>query len=158
MTEDGWLERFVVESNKIEGIMRTAESEMQVCRDFLKLNLIVVNDMERFVHQIQPDAVLRNKVGLDVRVGAYVPPPGGFEIENKLHALLAQTFHRPNPYQTHIDYENLHPFTDGNGRSGRVLWLWMMLRGDSLNAESAKTLGFLHTFYYQTLRAADERR
>ena len=36
-----------------------------------------------------------------------------------------------------------HPFTDGNGRSGRALWLWQM--------NNHAPFGFLHTFYYQTL-------
>jgi hypothetical protein len=39
------------------------------------------------------------------------------------------------------------PTTDGNGRSGRALWLWCM-RGRA-------PLGFLHQFYYQTLGAAE---
>lgn len=42
--------------------------------------------------------------------------------------------------------------TDGNGRSGRALWAWMMLcRGGSYGRAKVIELGFLHTFYYQTL-------
>lgn len=48
------------------------------------------------------------------------------------------------PWEVHIAYEMLHPFTDGNGRSGRMLWAWQMRNFP---------LDFLHTFYYQTLNA-----
>lgn len=30
--------------------------------------------------------------------------------------------------QTHLAYEQLHPFIDGNGRSGRLVALWLLLR------------------------------
>lgn len=33
----------------------------------------------------------------------------------------------------------------------RALWLWMMLRSE--RAEAARQLGFLHTWYYQSLEA-----
>ena len=50
-------------------------------------------------------------------------------------------------YVLHCRYESLHPFTDGNGRSGRALWLWMM------GGIEEAPLGFLHTWYYQSLEA-----
>ncbi|MEE8607239.1 MAG: Fic family protein, partial [Nitrospiraceae bacterium] len=56
------------------------------------------------------------------------------------------------PYTVHLAYEDLHPWTDGNGRSGRLLWLWMMVKRDG----QMPPLGFLHTFYYSTLVASHD--
>lgn len=136
---------FVRESNRIEGIGREpTEQEVNAHRDFLKLQFIRVEDLENLVSVLQPGAKLREEAGMDVRVGDYVAPRGGPEIVERLSSLL-RSMQSQGAYDTHLAYEHLHPFTDGNGRSGRALWLWQM-GGDA-------PLGFLHRFYYQTLRA-----
>lgn len=66
-----------------------------------------------------------------------------------LEQILSRAHRGSTPYDVHQQYETLHPFTDGNGRSGRALWLWQMIR-DGQRAQ----LGFLHTWYYQSLREA----
>lgn len=136
---------FIQESNKIEGILSAVISkEVEAYRDFLRLDTITVKDLEEFVSVIQPNAELRRRVGMNVRVGNHFPPVGGHDIEIQLVCLL-KVIKVSDPYETHLDYETLHPFTDGNGRSGRALWLWQM-GGEA-------PLGFLHQFYYQTLDA-----
>ena len=134
---------FVRESNKIEGIIRPpTEDELAAHDRLLRLDKITVGDMEAFVKLVQPDAILRRSVGLNVRVGSHVPPPGGPDIERSLENLLSNTDGR-HPFGVHCEYEALHPFTGGNGRSGRALWLWAMNR--KREGPRARTLGFLHT-------------
>ena len=140
------MEDFVKESNKIEGILRPPRvSEVNVHEGFLALAKPSAADLMYFVSVVEPGAILRNKPGLNVRVGSYSPPVGGPNVEITLRNLLHSKY---SPYLLHIEYELLHPFTDGNGRSGRALWLHRM--GGIKDAP----LGFLHTFYYQTLERA----
>ena len=142
---------FVAESNRIEGIHREPTySEIDEHERFIALDRITVADMEQFVSVYQPDAQLRDKPGLNVRIGNHYPPPGGIDIRHALECILIDADgDRDDPYTTHVRYETLHPFTDGNGRSGRVLWAWQMC-----NHRDGYPLGFLHQFYYQGLSGA----
>lgn len=139
------LEDFVRESNRIEGILRDpTEEEIKAHHEFLATPHPNIAAVRRLVAVLQPNAALRDRVGMDVRVGNHIPPRGGPEIASRLGNLLIH-MEKHGAYKTHIAYEDLHPFMDGNGRSGRALWLWLM-GGDA-------PWGFLHKFYYQTLDA-----
>lgn len=142
------LKQFVTESNAIEGICRDpTPEELDAHEMLLDAACVDVELLAQFVDTIQPGAVLRDQVGLDVRVGNYFPPEGGAKIREELEALLAEMERgvHLNVWPLHIKYESLHPFTDGNGRSGRALWL----RG--IGGPEYLGVNFLQSFYYQTL-------
>ncbi len=144
MEEDDAI-KFITESNMIEGIHREPTScEVEAHLKFMELEGVAIPDLEEFVSVYQPDARLRNQLGMNVRVGNHVPPAGGPEIYGQL-AVRLEFLLENTPYQNHMYYEKLHPFTDCNGRSGRMLWMWQFARMDEL------PLGFLHTWYYQSL-------
>lgn len=140
---------FVAESNRIEGITRPVkDEELLAHEEFLRLKEVGVADLGVLVRVLAPHAKLRS-LHRRVRVGNHYPPKGGPEILYKLAGLLTKIGSGAiAPWQAHIEYETLHPFTDGNGRSGRALWAWQMRNA---GAERFVTMGFLHLFYYQTL-------
>lgn len=144
----GGLHDFVAESNRIEGITRPpTDEEIAAHAAFVSLQRIRVADLVGFVETVA-GAQPRFREGMNVRVGNHLPEPGGEGIRKGLLRILQSPSISPGgPWITHVAYERLHPFMDGNGRSGRALWAWMRLRED----RDPFVLGFLHSAYYEAL-------
>ena len=149
------LLEFIEESNTIEGIEDAMRSEeLEAYKDFLAQDEVNVTMLEKFV-QVVAGAKLRGFDGMNVGVGNFVPPPGGVDLVFRLEGLLGGINAGDiKPFQAHCVYEKLHPFMDGNGRSGRVLWLWHMAKDKQVDPlDVIYHIGFLHQFYYQSLEA-----
>ena len=70
-----------------------------------------------------------------IRGAEHIPPAPGVLpslmaqfVYNYEHTVFSSPFERAA--QAHIDFERIHPFSDGNGRTGRVLINYEMLRND----------------------------
>lgn len=149
ITKDSLL-WFIRESNRIEGILRECNPrELNASEAFLALPIITVADACALVDAYAPGAKLRDKLGMDVRVGRHFPSSGGPHIRLTLERFLLDIRDGAwSPFGAHKVYESIHPFMDGNGRSGRMIWLWQMQREGYDGS-----LGFLHKWYYQSLEA-----
>lgn len=149
------LVAFIAESNRIEGITRRPNAaEIRAHETFLDARDLDIELVEKFVETVA-GAKLRERKGMDVYVGKRIPPHGGYWVKEQLIDLLIKVnccdLTAP---EAHIKYETLHPFMDGNGRSGRAIWLWQMIHQD--HGVDPYGLPFLHRFYYQTLDLAPE--
>lgn len=149
---------FVRESNRIEGITRApTKAELRAHDDLWSIiDDMTLDAVMTFQSAIAPGKPIRDRVGMNVRVGNYTAPMGGRNIVIELMGLIGK-INTPNqrmgnvytPWKLHLRFERLHPFMDGNGRTGRALWAWHMMQiGDDPFA-----IPFLHRFYYQTLEA-----
>ena len=142
------LVAFVRESNAIEGIFRNpTQEEIEATSNFCQLSEVTLERLCQLQAVYAPGMPLRAERGMDVRVGNYIAPRGGPEIKERLVALLMTLEGHKNPWLWHQDYETLHPFCDGNGRTGRALWAWHMQH----LGRQPFALSFLHRWYYQTL-------
>jgi len=69
-----------------------------------------------------------------VRVGRYLPPPP-HEVSGLMRELLDWWNHQASAWSPvvssailHYRFEEIHPFADGNGRTGRMIALWELYR------------------------------
>ncbi len=97
------------------------------------------SDMILFLHKmlisnIQDDIAGRfRRDGEYVRVGKYIAPASE-EIPGKLQKMLAEYNGATHEgiikriARLHLSFENLHPFNDGNGRIGRVINNYLLIR------------------------------
>ena len=149
------LSDFVIESNRIEGITRDGEDlqrDIEAHEYLLNQDELTVQNISDFVYAVS-GAKLRNKSGMNVFIGDHKPIDGSEEVERQLFFLLVDICANAlTPYEAHCRYETLHPFMDGNGRSGRVIWLWHAGQNSIGDWEDVIfRRGFLHNWYYQSL-------
>lgn len=140
---------FLEESLRIEGIKRAPNPfEMDATEEFLNRKKITVKNVSDLALTYDPKAKLRNKEGMNIIVGKHRPPSGSPVLAKNLEAILDMISKNAfTPYECHKLFETLHPFMDGNGRTGRTLWAWHMIQ----IGKDPFSLPFLHRWYYQSL-------
>jgi len=130
-----------------EPVASDARSRREVVNYFAGLRFIEKHAAKKTIrhddlfdlHRILAGAVMdQGEAGryrsIAVRVGGYVPPPPG-DVSGLMFELLAWWNQRAaslSPVLSsailHYRFEDIHPFADGNGRTGRALALWELYR------------------------------
>lgn len=143
------LVEFQAESNLIERMPVVRQEEVVALRTLLDASQLTVGELVAYVSVIQPNAILRDNASVgNAWVSDYEAPPSGRAAMQLLDTLLYRinstgALKDITPHEAYCRYECIHPFTDGNGRSGRALWLWMH--------KGKAPQGFLNEFHYETL-------
>lgn len=97
----------------------------------------------------------------------YTPPEGKDVIERHLGA-WERFIYSPHGFDplvlmalTHYQFEAIHPFYDGNGRTGRILNVLMLVQSELINLPILYLSGYIvrnKTEYYSLLRAVTEQQ
>ncbi len=138
MTEK--IQKFLIESNAIEGVYdQSSQAQAEEAWEYLikqkdinlekicKLHKILMLHQNLFPHE---KGYLRK---VPVHVGDKEMMDQ--DLISEQLKILAQnmTLVPENSKMHHIQYEKIHPFVDGNGRTGRMLMNWERLRaGESI--------------------------
>jgi hypothetical protein len=149
--------KFVIESWEIERLSLRPEGVREVERAHLRLlgkRRLTLSAVKAFIAACVPDAKLRDQPDMNVRVGPHIAPRGGPGLVKDVKKLLRDISDgKVDALEAHRRYEYLHPFTDGNGRSGRAIWLWVMVRNiNPWQLIEVLKHGFLREFYFQSLQ------
>ncbi|MFA5160165.1 MAG: Fic family protein [Candidatus Omnitrophota bacterium] len=113
---------------RVVSYLRTRSKETELTKEFILL-----------LHQMllgginDPIAGRFRAKGEYVRVGTHVAPPPE-KVEPMMETLLMEytgdldAYFLDNIAKFHLDFETIHPFRDGNGRIGRVLINYQLIR------------------------------
>ena len=138
----------------------------------LRLQALSLKMIRQVCRTLRDEAVDFRSAGELVAIGnpatrrvTYTPPRGGRPLLGKLRNLEAYLLAADGPDPlirlavSHYQFEAIHPFTDGNGRSGRILNILYLLHARLLEIPVLYLSRFIiqnKADYYQKLRAVTE--
>jgi len=123
------IEEFIRNSNAIERVYDESAVDSSLrAWNYLKQHDTLTEEViktthNKILHNRQPEIAggFRN---IHVRVGQDTPP-APIKVPDLIAELLTITPEtHPEAINWHVRFEKIHPFADGNGRIGRIIYLW----------------------------------
>ena len=131
-----------------------------IAKQELPLSEFVIKNIHSLVLMTQPeDKGIYRKIPVRIR-GAYTEPVQPYLIEPKMTELLAANEERKTTMgaieriaRFHLEFEGIHPFIDGNGRTGRLIMNLDLIRNGypAINVKFADRKKYYDAFdtYYR---------
>lgn len=79
-----------------------------------------------------------------VQVGQHIAPAPQHLPTLMQSWINAYNVDETHPLEQHLNFQNIHPFADGNGRIGRILWLLSMMKHNVPPTSFLKQFGDKH--------------
>ncbi len=128
--------QWIRQSNLIEGVDDPQEdwTSERAWADLQQqiLSVRTILDLHYFIMQHQRPEIAGKFRRVEVTVGGYEPPKPSF-VRLLTDEWVRNWSNRPRlsrgqVQESHIQFEKIHPFEDGNGRVGRMLMNWMAVK------------------------------
>lgn len=124
------IEEYIRQSNYIEGVRNPEEVNQSLkAWNYLKdqrfLTLECILATHRLIMRNFPSIGPGRLRKVNVTVGGRLCPPHStiqYLTENWIDDMMG--YRASDPKEMHVRFEHIHPFLDGNGRSGRMLMWW----------------------------------
>lgn len=153
-------------------VLRYREAVYLGWDELKKTGLLTTNTLVRIVQRLRDtDAGIRRQTGTVIgnsRTGEviYTPPEGEGVIRDKLRS-LERFMHEDETLDplirmalVHYQFEAIHPFSDGNGRTGRILNVLYLMQQELLDYPVLYLSAYILKYrseYYSRLRGVTER-